>query len=83
MDTTHEPSPVHLEIERLTTWGFIKEFIQGIGLTLGMTILWVLEIFRNAYFRMLDRLNVKPRRRKRASAFPPGRPRKHRRPHAA
>jgi|GEM_PF-1167135 len=83
MDTTHEPSPVNLEIEQLTTWGFVKELIQGIGLTLGMTILWVLEVFRNAYFRMLDRLNVKPRRRKRASAFPPGRPRKHRHPHAA
>jgi hypothetical protein len=83
MDATHEPSAVRLEIERLTTWGFIKELVQGIGLTLGMTILWVLEVFRNAYFRMLDRLNVKPRRRKRASAFPPGRPRRHRRPHAA
>jgi hypothetical protein len=32
---------------------------------------------RNAYFRLLDRLNLKPRRR-RASAFPPGRPKKHR-----
>ncbi len=77
METTQEPCPVELEVERLSKPGYVKEVIQGIGLTLGMGILWALEIVRNAYFRMLDRLNVKPRR-KRASAFPPGRPRKHR-----
>jgi len=44
---------------------------RGIGALLGMGILWALEIVRNRYFRLLDRLNFRPRR-KRASAFPPG-----------
>jgi hypothetical protein len=35
-----------------------------------------MEVVRNIFFRALDRLNVKPRRG-RASAFPPGQPRKH------
>ncbi len=77
METTQQSAHVELEIERLTTLGYLKELVQGIGITLGLGILWGLEIARNAYFRMLDRLNVKPRR-KPASAFPPGRPRKHR-----
>jgi hypothetical protein len=76
METTQETSPVQLEIEQLSTPNYFKELVQGIGLTLGMGILWALEIVRNRYFRVLDRLNIKPRR-KRASAFPPGRPRKH------
>jgi hypothetical protein len=42
-----------------------------------MALLWGLELIRNSYFRMLDRFNVRPRH-KRASAFPPGQPRKRR-----
>jgi hypothetical protein len=77
METTEETRPAPLEIEQLSTLGYFSELVQGIGLTLGMGILWGLEVVRNAYFRLLDRLNIKPRR-KRASAFPPGRPKKHR-----
>ena len=78
MATTEEPRPAApLEIEQLSTLSYLSELVQGIGITLGLGILWGLEMVRNAYFRLLDRLNLKPRRR-RASAFPPGRPKKHR-----
>jgi len=77
MERTEETRPAPLEIEQLSTLSYFSELAQGVGLTLGIGILWGLEIIRNAYFRMLDRLNIKARR-KRASAFPPGRPR-HRR----
>ena len=79
MATTEETRPAApLEIEQLSTLSYLSEVVQGTGITLGLGILWGLEIVRNAYFRLLDRLNLKPRRRRRASAFPPGRPRKHR-----
>jgi hypothetical protein len=64
--------------QRLGVGGHVKEIMWGIGASLGLGLLWVLEIARDAYFRLLDRMNLKPRRR-RASAFPPGRPRKRRR----
>ncbi|MGB9382975.1 MAG: hypothetical protein WCB16_20295 [Candidatus Binatus sp.] len=44
---------------------------------MGLTLLWGLEIVRDSYFRQLDRLNIRPRH-KRASAFPPGEPKKQR-----
>ncbi|MGO9453711.1 MAG: hypothetical protein ACLQDV_22070 [Candidatus Binataceae bacterium] len=76
METATEQPAVRVEIEHLSKFHYVLELIQGIGLTLGMLILWALEVVRNAYFHLLDRLNVKPRRNMRASAFPPGRPRK-------
>jgi len=39
-------------------------------------LLWSLEAVRNAFFRVLDRLNIKARPNRRASAFPPGSPRR-------
>ncbi len=63
--------------EQLSLGGFFGSVLYGIGVTLGLALLWVMEIFRNLFFHALDRLNVKPRRR-RASAFPPGEPRKRR-----
>jgi hypothetical protein len=79
MATTEETRPAApLEIERLSRLRYLSELVQGIGIALGMGILWGLEIVRNAYFRLLDRLNLKPRRGRRASAFPPGRPKKRR-----
>jgi hypothetical protein len=78
MATTEETRPAApLEIEQLSTLNYLSEVVQGVGIALGLGILWGLEIVRNAYFRLLDRFNLKPRRR-RASAFPPGRPKKHR-----
>ena len=64
-----------LEIDKLGPGNTVKEIINGIGIALGLCLLWVLEAVRNGYFRFLDRMNVRPRQR-RASAFPPGRPRK-------
>ncbi len=51
------------------------EIVVAIAITLGLAALWLLENVRDAYFGLLDRLGVKGRPH-RASAFPPGRPRK-------
>ena len=59
---------------------FFGQVLYGIGVSLGLTLLWVMETVRDSFFRTLDRLNIKPRRRGIASAFPPGQPRKHPQP---
>lgn len=64
-----------LEVSRLEGRRLFTEIAYGIAITLGMASLWALENVRNGFFRFLDRINMKPRPR-RASAFPPGRPRK-------
>jgi hypothetical protein len=66
--------------EALGGVGFLTSVLYGIGVSLGLALLWFMEVWRNAYFRALDRLNIKPRRRGTASAFPPGQPRKHPQP---
>lgn len=75
METTEEKAPVRVRVEPLHGLELAKEIAGGIGRTLGLTLLWGLEIVRDSYFRLLDRLNVRPRH-KRASAFPPGQPKK-------
>ncbi len=77
METGHEQQPITIEIKPLRGGSFVKEVARGVGVSLGMALLWGLELIRNGYFRMLDRFNVRPRH-KRASAFPPGQPRKRR-----
>jgi hypothetical protein len=62
--------------ERMRLKTAIAEAANGIAIAAGMGMLWVMEIVRNRYFKLLDRLNFKPRAR-RGSAFPPGRPRRH------
>jgi len=52
------------------------DVLYGIGVSLGLTLLWVMETVRDAFFRTLDRLNIKPSHRGSVSAFPPGQPRK-------
>lgn len=64
-----------LVVEQLSTSGFLLYILHGIGVTLGLCLLWSLEVVRNGCFRLLDRMNLKARVRK-ASAFPPGQPRK-------
>jgi hypothetical protein len=76
MEHTSRDSAVTVEIEPLTRLGHLKEIGRGIATVLGLGLLWVLETGRNAWFRLLDRLNVRVRGRRRASAFPPGRPRR-------
>jgi hypothetical protein len=68
---TEEP----FQLDRLSLRDTTYEIIHGIAIALGMSLLWTLEMVRNGVFRVLDKANVRPRTR-RASAFPPGRPRK-------
>lgn len=77
METTQEKTRVEVKIEPLSGLPLIREVAGGVGRTLGLTLLWGLEIVRDSYFRQLDRLNIRPRH-KRASAFPPGEPKKQR-----
>jgi hypothetical protein len=65
-----------LAIDKLRAGATVWETFAGVGVMLGLSLLWLLEAVRNVFFRALDRLNLRPRPR-RASAFPPGRPRKH------
>jgi len=67
-----ETSPV---VRPLSTLGFLLYILHGVGVTVGLCLFWGLEAVRNKFFRLLDRMNIKARVRK-ASAFPPGQPRK-------
>jgi hypothetical protein len=64
-----------LVVRPLSTLGFTLYILHGVGVTLGLFLFWGLEAVRNNFFRLLDRMNIKARVRK-ASAFPPGQPRK-------
>jgi hypothetical protein len=75
MESTEEKPRVEVRIEPLTGLPLATEIVGGVGRTLGLTLLWGLEIVRDSCFRLLDRLNIRPRH-KRASAFPPGQPKK-------
>lgn len=68
-------SDAPLEVEPLATRDRIVEVLTALGITVGLALLWGLENVRDGFFRLLDRLNLKPRPRP-ASAFPPGRPRR-------
>ncbi len=75
METVEDKARVELRIQPLRGLPLVKEVAGGVGRALGLTLFWGLEIVRDSYFRLLDRLNVRPRR-KRASAFPPGQPKR-------
>ena len=62
-------------VRPLSAEGFLLYVLHGVGVTLGLCLLWIMEAARNSFFRLLDRSNVRARVRK-ASAFPPGQPRK-------
>jgi hypothetical protein len=64
-----------LIVKQLSTGQFLFYILHGVGVSLGLCLLWVLEAMRNRAFRLLDRANLNARTRK-ASAFPPGQPRK-------
>jgi hypothetical protein len=72
-----ETPPVNepFEVKQLSTGGFLFYIVHGIGVSLGLCLLWMLEAVRNRAFRLMDRANVRARTRK-ASPFPPGQPRK-------
>jgi hypothetical protein len=65
-----------LEMVRLRPIEVTGEIVQGLGITLGLSLLWMMEAVRDRVFRLLDRANVRPRTRP-ASAFPPGQPRRY------
>ena len=75
METGEEKARIEIDIQPLRGLALVKEVAGAVGRALGLTLFWGLEIVRDWYFRLLDRLNVRPRR-KRASAFPPGQPNK-------
>jgi hypothetical protein len=79
MESAEEKARVEVRIQPLRGRELALEIVGGIGRTLGLTLFWGLEIVRDSYFRLLDRLNVRPRH-KRASAFPPGKPKKRKAP---
>jgi hypothetical protein len=74
MEETSEQKQVPFEMEQLGVKGYFLELIHGIGVMLGLGLLYGLESVRNFWFRTLDRLNIKARPSRRASAFPPGSP---------
>ncbi len=63
-------------VEQLKPLELASEIMQGMGIALGLSLLWAMEAIRDRVFRLLDRVNAPPRSRP-ASAFPPGQPRKH------
>jgi len=63
------------EMERLKPSEVAREIVHGFGITLGLALLWIMEALRDRIFRLLDRVNLRPRTGP-ASAFPPGQPRK-------
>ncbi len=75
MEHVDQPQ-IQVEPELLGKRDFVLQVLEGIGIAAGLGLLWAMETVRNSYFRLLDRWNIKPRRRTRASAFPPGKPRR-------
>jgi hypothetical protein len=63
------------EMEQLKPLEVAVEIVHGVGIALGLSLLWAMEAVRDRVFRLLDRINARPRTRP-ASAFPPGQPRK-------
>jgi hypothetical protein len=76
MQETTEQKQLPIDSERLGVGGYLVELVHGIGVMLGLALLWSLEAVRNVFFRILDRFNVKARPHRRVSAFPPGSPRR-------
>ncbi len=70
-----EKNEVRPEYDELGFPSLIKEVFTGIGIATGLALLWAFETMRDWYFRLLDRMNVRPWSH-RGSAFPAGRPRK-------
>ena len=71
-----EKTEARPECDELRMPSLVKEVFQGIGIASGLALLWAFEAMRDRYFRLLDRMNVRPWSH-RGSAFPAGRPRKH------
>ncbi|MGH7813466.1 MAG: hypothetical protein ACREQI_05630 [Candidatus Binataceae bacterium] len=73
MEQSRQEPSTEFSVDRLEGVSLAYEVVRGVGVALGLGLLWGLEIARDGWFRILERANIKPRR-KRASAFPPGQP---------
>src|SRR5260370_34952111 len=71
-----EKKEVRPEYDELRTPSLVQEVFTGIGIASVLALLWAFEAMRDRYFRLLDRMNVRPRSHQ-GSAFPAGRPRNH------
>jgi hypothetical protein len=76
MPENSEQKQLPARVSTLGPWRFLFEVLQGVGVALGLALLWMLESIRNVVFRALDRFNVKARPHRHVSAFPPGSPRR-------
>ena len=70
-----EKNVVRPEFDELRLPSLVKEVFAGIGISVGLALLWAFEAMRDRYFRLLDRMKFRPWSH-RGSAFPAGRPRK-------
>ena len=66
------PDPV----EQLSRGDMLYQILCGTGIASGLLLLWTMESVRNLIFRGLGALHIRPRRRRRATAFPAGQPRR-------
>jgi hypothetical protein len=65
-------APRPLEVEQLPTRDYFRQIMHGIGISSGLALLWVMETFRDLFFRLLDRLHIPARKHRHGVAFPPG-----------
>jgi hypothetical protein len=61
-----------VEIERLTRKDTAFQILCGVGIASGLLLLWTMEAMRNVLFHGLNALHIRPRRRRRGTAFPAG-----------
>ncbi len=61
-----------MEIERLTRKDTAFQILCGVGIASGLLLLWTMESMRNVLFHGLNALHIRPRRRRRGTAFPAG-----------
>jgi hypothetical protein len=75
-DTTPRANSSYSSSQKIGVGLYLKELLYGIGATSGLALLWVMEAVRDRLFRLLDRTGFLPRPKSKASAFPPGRPKR-------
>jgi hypothetical protein len=65
-------SDATFDSENFTWHEHLVYVVRSVGYAMGFSLLWALETLRNGAFGLMDRLNLKPRRRTRSTAYPPG-----------
>ena len=78
MSEPSEQKNLPVDLQHMGPVDFLHQVIHGVGVVLGLGLLWSLESIRNVFFRQLDRFNVKSHPPRKVSAFPPGSPRRRR-----